>query len=216
MNSKKLMFAVSICLVLLSVGYTASGEENTHKEPGAFSRQNPYKTGIVFNTTDILLDVESYQGGIGLKRFFKDTWAYRASFGFGYSNTEDSWQISYGSTFEYHFTTGRISPYTGFYFDVGYASYRDETDSVNWTKVWSIPISTGPIIGVEVEIFNILSLFVEYSIALDIVYTSTTNSDGGFETKESSTHYGVNAGMGNDSKIGIVIYFNREFKRYKQ
>ena len=213
---KMIVLLVSTISLVISLGYMSFAEEYAQYKHGMFSKQNPYKTGIIFNVNDILLDVESYQGGIGLKRYFNDSWAYRAAFDFGYSNSSDSWLISVGNTFEYHFISGRISPYVGGYFDIGYASYKDETDSENWTKVWSIPISTGPLLGIEFEIFNVLSLFVEYSIAFDLIYTSTITSVAGIETKDSTTGYGINTGMGNESKIGIVIYFNRKFKRNRQ
>ena len=194
----------------------SDSQEIEKTKDGWFSIENPYKTGIIFNVSSILLDVESYQGGIGIKRYFKDPWAYRLAFDFGYSNSSNSWLVSIGNTFEYHITTGRISPYIGVYFDIGYATYKDETDADNWTKVTSIPISTGPVLGVEIEVFNVLSLFAEYSIAFDFTHTTTTESVAGFETKDSATHYGVNTGLGNDSKIGIIIYFNRKFKRNRQ
>ena len=211
--NKNAVTLIIVTVIVLSFFSYAHAKEKGDKEPGMFSRENPYKTGIIFNVNDILLDVESYQGGIGLKRYFKDAWAYRAAFDFGYSNSSDSWLISVGNTFEYHFITGRISPYVGVFFDIGYASYKDETDSDNWTKVWSIPFSTGPLIGVEFEIFNVFSLFVEYSVAFDLTYTSTITSVAGDETRNSVTNYGINAGMGNESKIGIIIYFNRKFQR---
>ena len=123
-------------VIVLFFFSNALAEENADKAPGMFTRENPYKTGIIFNVNSIMLDVESYQGGIGLKRYFRDKWAYRAAFDFGYSNSSNSWLVSIGNTFEYHFITARISPYVGIYFDIGYASYKDESDSENWTKVW--------------------------------------------------------------------------------
>ena len=194
----------------------AFAKEKGDEGPGMFSRDNPYKTGIIFNVNDILLDVESYQGGIGLKRYFSDQGAYRAAFNFGYSNSSNSWLVSVGNTVEHHFVTGQISPYIGGFLDIGYASYKDEIDAANWTKVTSIPLSAGPVLGVEVEIFNVLSLFAEYSIALDFTYTITKESVAGSESKDTTTDYGVSTGMGNDAKIGVIIYFNRVFKRNKK
>ena len=213
-SMKRAAKTVFIILVIFLVFYSyLLAIEDGEREPGMFSKENPYKTGIIFNVSSILLEAESYQGGIGIKRYFKEDWAYRAAIDFGYSSSSNSWLVSFGNTFEYHVSSGNISPYVGFFFDIGYATYKDETDSQNWTKVWSVPFSTGPLLGVEIKIFNVLSLFVEYGIAFDLVYTSTTNSVNGIETDESTQSYGVNTGMGNDSKIGIVIYFNREFKR---
>jgi len=201
---------------IMLLSFNAFAEERGNKEPGIFSRENPYKTGIIFNVDDILLDVESYQGGIGLKRYFKDQGAYRVALDFEYSNSFDSLLVSLGNTLEYHIITGRISPYIGGYFDIGYARYKDETDSDNWTKSWSIPLSTGPVFGVEIEVFNVLSLFAEYSLAFDLTYTTTTTSIAGSETTDSTTNYSVDTGLGNDSKIGIVIYFNRVYKKNKK
>lgn len=210
-----LLVFFSFSFIAVSVIYAKDNDsEKIEKtKDGWFSTENPYKTGIIFNVTDILLDLDSYQGGIGIKRYFKDPWAYRLAFDFGYSNSSNSWLISLGNTLEYHIITGRISPYIGGYLDIGYASYKDEIDTDNWTKVTSIPISTGPILGVEIEVFNVLSLFAEYSVAFDFTYTTDTVSVAGSETKDSTTNYGVNTGIGNDSKIGVIIYFNRIYKK---
>ncbi|MFW6139180.1 MAG: hypothetical protein ACOC7U_08405 [Spirochaetota bacterium] len=214
---KKVFIVMAILfLVGMVIGTQASAEGKNNKEPGIFSRKNPHKTGLIFNVNDILLDVDSYQGGVGLKRYWKEKMAYRAMFDFGYSKSSSSWLVSAGGTVEHHFIPGQISPYIGGFLDAAFTWYKDETDADNWTKVASIPISAGPVLGLEVAVFNVLSLFAEYSITLDFTYTITKQSVAGSESKDTSTDFGVSTGMGNDAKIGVVVYFNRVFKRSKK
>ena len=55
----------------------------------------------------------------------------------------------------------------------------------------------------EVFLFDFLSVFAEYSLAAD--FTLTTN----LQTAQTTFDYLVDTRMGNDSKLGIVLYFMR-------
>lgn len=215
--TRKRIILIFVLLSSYLCGVSLYGEVQEESNPiNNIYTQNAEKTGIIFNVNDILLDLDSYQGGIGFKRYFTDSLAYRAAFDFSYSDSSSSLLVSLGNTLEYHFIRGRISPYIGAFIDVVYASYRDEIDSDNWSQVMSIPVSIGPLFGVEVAIFEFLSLFVEYSIIFDYTTTITNQSVGGSESKATESIFSVDTGIGNDSKIGIVIYFNRIFEPGKK
>jgi hypothetical protein len=171
--------------------------------------QNAKKAGIIFNVSNILLDVESYQGGIGFKWFFKDTLAYRGSFDFGYSDSSSALHITLGNTLEYHFVLGRVSPYVGAFLNFGYTRYEEEFDSSSWSKVKSIPISAGPVLGVEVSIFQFLTIFAEYRLSFEYNHTTVYQYVDTSESQEKESSFNVSTGLGNDAKIGVVVYFNR-------
>ncbi len=74
-------------------------------------------------------------------------------------------------------------------------------------KVTTIPLSAGPIFGVEVYVFNFLSLFAEYSMTVSYTTTITQQSVAGIATENTDSDFGTEIGIGNNSKIGIVLYF---------
>jgi len=205
--------SIAVIVILVFLGVPSAWvfcQDTAQKEKNEDAlKKNDKKTGIIFNVTDILLDLESYQGGVGIKRYSTDSLAYRVSFDFNYTDKSSSWLLVLGNTLEYHFIRGRVSPYFGGFLDIGYATYKDESDSNNWTKVSSIPLSIGPIFGVEVNIFEFLALFAEYSVSFDYTTTKTTTSDAGSESVQKESGFSIGTGMGNESKIGVVIYFNR-------
>jgi len=59
------------------------------------------------------------------------------------------------------------------------------------------------------NIFDFLSLFAEYSFSINYTNTTTKQSVTGVVSKDSSSDFSVATEMGNDSKIGIALYFNR-------
>jgi len=204
-----------IILILICVpSVVVCGEEKlkNEKKEDLFI-QNAKKTGIIFNVNDILLDIESYQGGIGLKRYTSDSFAYRVSIDFSYTNDANSILVALNNTFEYHLVSGRVSPYLGAFFNIEYAAYKNTTDAENWTKVVSVPVSVGPVFGVELNIFEFLALFAEYGVSFAYTSVKTTTSVSSVESVEKETNFSINTGLGNEAKIGVVIYFNRIEKK---
>jgi len=82
-----------------------------------------YDIGVIFNTDDLLLDYESYQGGMGIKIAGEKN-AYRLLVDVFYSTASDSTALTLGGAYERHFIQGRVSPYFGGYLTAGYASTR--------------------------------------------------------------------------------------------
>ncbi len=150
--------------------------------------------GLIFNTSDILLGLESYQGGVGMK-FVWGNIALRGTFDLLYNGSGDSFAINGGVTLEYHLIRGPISPYVGGLVSGGYTTVKDVSTS--------IPVSMGAIAGVEVFLFDFLSFFAEYCLAADLTWGTDLATD------KDTFDYLIDTRMGNNSKLGIVIYLQK-------
>jgi hypothetical protein len=153
-----------------------------------------FDCGIIFNTSDILLSLESYQGGIGMK-FGWGNIALRGTFDVLYNGSADAFNINGGIGLEYHLFKGPVSPYVGAIVSAGYMWQKDVSTE--------IPVTIGAIAGAEVFIFDFLSFFAEYCLAADLTWkTDEATGDDTFD-------YLIDTRMGNNSKLGIVIYLQR-------
>ena len=170
--------------------------------------------GLIFNFDLDNFDFESYQGGVGAKYYIGQKLAYRGLFSYQYINNSHSTKLTLGNSLEYHFLDGRLSPYAGGALDLGYGKVKGEIDADNWTEVAIRSMRVGPIIGVEMVVLDWLSLFVEYTVALEFSRTTTRTSIGGTVTETSGDDFIVNTGLGNDAMIGVVLYFNRIGKKW--
>jgi hypothetical protein len=167
--------------------------------------------GIIFNTDSLLLDYESYQGGIGAK-LYDGPLAYRLTTDLYLSTISESRAITLGLGAEYHFSNGRVSPYAGGYVLGSFAKARDEATSQSWTETRTIDMGFGGILGVELFVTRFLSLFAEYDLGLTYSSVSTTESIAGQRNTTQTADWTLDLGVGNESKIGIVIYLYRERK----
>ena len=204
---KKKLFVMILIFIIGFIYNMSAFAQEKRKKTKIFSIEDKNNTGLIFNVNDIRMDIESYQGGVGIKHFYKDKTAYRGSLDFSYSDSSSTWVFNLGNSIERHLIEGRVSPYIGVLLDVGFIRYKTETDADNWTKSTAIPLSAGPIFGVEVTIFNYLSLFAEYSMTVSYTRNITQQSVAGVVTKDSDGDFSTEIGIGNESKIGIVLYF---------
>jgi hypothetical protein len=93
--------------------------------------------------------------------------------------------------------------------EAGVIRQKTETDSDNWTENYSYIFSTGAVLGVEVFILEYLSFFAEYSLSYEgSISTSSTSDDGTVTDIDPVYDYSIDTGMGNEAKIGIVIYLD--------
>ena len=203
----KLKGIISVVIIVFTTAAILSAEEKGLWE-GNKPEAGKYDIGIIFNTTDVLLNIESYQGGVGMKiggekitfRFMLDLLI----------NTDLSpFSISAEVALEKHFISGLISPYWGGLMEVGYTSLTNKVDADNWTQAITIPLSLGGIFGIELFIFEFLSLFVEYNLKLSLALNISKSSLAGAVSTTNEYTYNLNLGMGNNSMIGIVIYLTR-------
>ena len=68
--------------------------------------------GIIFNTNDLTLGLQSYQGGLGAKIGWGSLYL-RGLFDFTVNGSSQSFAIDGGAALEYHLIPGPISPYIG-------------------------------------------------------------------------------------------------------
>lgn len=165
--------------------------------------------GFIFNTSNIFLDIESYQAGFGAKAILEDDLALRFLVDGYYSSSTDTFSISLGTAVEKHFRRQRVSPYWGGFIELGFMRQFEEFDSDNWTENLHFPLSAGVILGVEFFIFENVSLFAEYNLVFEGSITSSTYSESGVETEyDPEFSYSIDTGIGNEAMLGIIIYLD--------
>jgi hypothetical protein len=196
-------FAVSLLLLTALSSGALHADSN---EPETTS--SPLDVGLIFNIDGLALDFESYQGGLGVK-LGKNSLAFRVLFDLFLSSTVDrvSWSLDVGTSFEYHFVKGALSPYVGAYISLGYALQKDEISDDTYTLLRSIPVSIGPLFGIEMFPLDFLSVFLEYAVQFEYNFVMTETSIAGSVTNERDDELSINTALGNSTKLGIVIYF---------
>jgi hypothetical protein len=192
-NAKRLACAGMIVISMAAVSVHADDQASgTIQKPSP--ALGPNDLGLIFSTDNILLGLESYQAGLGVKIGWGKI-CLRGAFDFLINGASRSFSLNIGATGEYHLAPGPISPYVGGYAQIGYMYQGD--------LLCAFPFSIGAVAGVEVFIFDFLSIFVEYCLALD--FTVTTD----LQTSQTTFDYLVDTRLGNGAKLGIVLYFMR-------
>ncbi len=134
MVRKKYCVIIIVLLGILIYSTNIFAEEKS-KIQKIFSIEDTKNTGLIFNVNDVLLDIESYQGGLGVKHFYNDKIAYRGSLDFSYADSSNTLILNLGNSIEYHSVKGRVSPYIGGLLDAGLIRYKTEIDPDNWKKL---------------------------------------------------------------------------------
>jgi hypothetical protein len=168
--------------------------------------------GVILSTQSLLFDIDSYQGGIGAK-ISVGQFVVRGMADLLINTDFNPFSITLGATLEKHFLHGPISPYWGVFAEAGFTQLKTEFDADNWTRQITLPFTVGGLIGIEIFIFDFLSLFVEYGLPLTLGIETTQASVGGSVTSSSKFIYKVDLGLSNQSMIGIVLYFTRKKPR---
>ena len=111
-----------------------------------------------------------------------------------------------GVALEKHLAPGKASPYIGGFTHLSFTTQKTTTDDDNWTQNMSIPISAGGLLGVEFFLLENFSIFAEYVLAADVGISINKTSTAG--VVESTTDYTIalDSRIGNNSKLGVVIY----------
>lgn len=202
MNSRRL--AIFILILLPIAALEAQGTRASDK-PAAEAKPVPIP-GFIFNVSNILLDVEEYRGGVGV-RFLYPAYALRASLGGGYSSANDSLEIAASGTFEKPFYVGRVTPLWGINTVLGYEQERSAVDADNWSITRSVSASMGGVLGLEFHITDYVSLMVEYELAASLAWTGFTRAvDGVAAPAATSVNYDVSTRLGNGGGISLVLY----------
>jgi hypothetical protein len=167
-----------------------------------------YDLGFVLNAQNLLLDIESYEGGIGVK-ISKGKLVFRGAADLLINTDFNPFSITLGAALEKHFLPGPISPYWGVFAELGFTRLRTEIDADNWSQQLTYPLTFGALLGIEIFVFNFLSLFVEFGLPVMLGIDATDESVAGSVTHSSKFLYNVDLGLANQSMIGVVIYIMR-------
>ncbi len=166
-------------------------------DPPAKAAGRPLDLGIIFNINNPLQNLESYQGGLGIKAMFGEH-AVRTLVNISFDSTAGSFAVNLGAAYEYHLFPEPVSPYLGLAAKAGYMR-QDSNVAV-------VPISAGAVLGAEIFILDFLSVFAEYEVSFSASWLTDLTSS------VTTTNYWLSTGLGNDGKIGIVLYFQRARK----
>jgi len=167
--------------------------------------------GILFSTNDILFDIEGYQQGLGVK-ISLDKWVIRAAADILLSTgiNPSAFSLSLGGVLERHFLPGPLSVYWGPSLETGVTISTNKFDEDNWTQDMALPLLTvGAVFGVEVYIFEFLSVFVEYQAALALGLNIDRISTAGSMSSDQQFTSTLQTDLGNSGMFGIVFYIVR-------
>jgi hypothetical protein len=189
-----------IAIVILIIITPPLSAEGGSLIPNVSTTKGPFDLGAIFNTSDLVFGLQSYQGGLGAKIGW-GKFALRGLFDFTINGSSQSYAVDLGTTVEYHFIPGPISPYLGGTVSLGYMTESNVTSAFT--------CSLGAVAGIEVFVFDFLSIFAEYEVAADL-----TNSTD-LQTSQSTFDYLIDTRMGNSASLGVVIYFMRSAAKTK-
>ncbi len=189
-----------IAMVILAIITPPLCAEGGSLIPNVSTTKGPVDVGAIFNTSNLLFGLESYQAGLGAKIGWGKL-DLRGLFDFTINGSSQSYAVDLGTTVEYHFIPGPVSPYVGASVSLGYMTQSNITSAVTG--------SLGAVAGIEVFILDFLSVFAEYEVAADL--TDTTD----LQTSQSTFDYLINTRMGNNASLGVVIYFMRSEAKTK-
>ena len=180
---------------LFAVGKPAAGERDL---------------GVIFNTNDILLDLESYQGGVGAK-IGLGQYVLRPMADILLNTDFNPFSLTLGAVLEKHILPGPVSVYWGPSLEMGVTILNNRFDADNWTQniAWEL-LSAGCVAGFELFIFDFLSVFAEYNLALTLGLNTDRMSVAGVESSTTEFTYKLDLGLGNSAMFGIVVYLTRK------
>ena len=146
------------------------------------------KLGLVFNLWDMTVvgtnSSDGLSAGAGMKYWLSDKMAIRGLLEFVYDrdSTADTTDTFFGlsAAFEYHFITGKVSPYAGGL--VGTLIQGGDTSNLS--------LILAGLFGVELRVMDVLGLFAEYQL--------------GFFIDEPVTQ--IFLGAGNNAMFGVIVY----------
>ena len=206
MKAKRLI--VLVLLVLGCVAAFPAGKTSLFSggKPAAGERD----LGVIFNTNDILLDLESYQGGVGAK-IGLGQYVLRPMADILLNTDFNPFSLTLGAVLEKHILPGPVSLYWGPSLEMGVTILNNRFDADNWTQniAWEL-LSAGCVAGFELFIFDFLSVFAEYNLALTLGLNTDRMSVAGVESSTTEFTYKLDLGLGNSAMFGIVVYLTRK------
>ncbi len=193
-------------------------EGGTRAEAGDGEKRS-VTPGLIFNTSNLLLDLNAYQGGvagspyragIGAKFDFS-SFALRGLFSFRLENAntdndDNNVDLTLGVSAQLPFFHGRVTPYWGGFVDGTRAKEIRGSETTVETTTTVIGGALGPFVGAEFFILEYLSVFAEYALAFEMTRTTVITDTGDDTDEEQTTNYRIGTRLGNAGSLGIVIY----------
>ena len=193
---------IGLALLFFLVGLTpAFGQDD--------AKPAPERTlGILFSTSNILMDIGTYGTGVGLG-WYRPENAIRA-FGSGVaSNSSSTLTTEAGVARVGYLDQARVSPYWIVSGSAGFLTQKSETGPDNWTRTTTLNATAGMGLGAEVFILDFLSVFADYQLLADVSRAQTRESVGGAVTQgEATWTYVIQTALGNTSRLGLAIYLD--------
>ncbi len=207
---KKITIFFITMLILFVLVHTNVFSQVDEPEVQSFSgdEEKSYTPGIIFNTSNILLDLKEYQSGVGIKLRGEDA-SIRGLFSISYESSNDEFDTNIGITYERPFFAGRVAPYWGIAGKVGFNLDKDETDSDNWMNTTSITGNLSAVFGTEVYLYEFLSVFAEYNLGASVSRVKVLQSSSGTETENTNINFSIGTELGNEASLGVVIYLEK-------
>jgi hypothetical protein len=202
---RRIIFSVLLFFVLPISSMGANGKSVRENLSATLWNRD---LGIILNTHSLLFDIDSYKGGIGAK-LSSGSFVLRGAADLRFDTGFNPFSVTLDVGMEKHFLPGPISPYWGIFVDVGFTQLTE----ADGTRYITFPLTVGPLLGIEIFIFDFLSVFVEFSLPLTLGIETTQTSVAGSVTSSSKFIYGLDLGLSNQSMLGIVIYLTR--KRFR-
>lgn len=198
------LFVLSV--IVNSQALAQDRSANSGGDTAAAERDEPNRAvGLLFNSENVLLDLDDYQGGVGLKVVYP-RFAIRGVLGFAYEHDSETSAIAGGITFEKPIVRALVTPYWGAMIRTDYSRERNETDADNWIESATTGVVLGPIFGGELTITNNLGVFAEYQLVGRFSRTKIETSTNGATDTASNRDLQFGTELGNQGSIGIVVY----------
>lgn len=194
---------VALAVSIVAAGVTAQPAEDEEAPPWWQGGTG----GIVFNYAGSSINLESYQGGLGFK-LQKAEIGHRIHADAFFALDSNIIDLGIGYTRERHLHSGIAEPYLGFTVRTQIVRRRNELGGDSWQSTISIPLAVGPVLGVELRPTEFLGIFAEYELIASASAEITRSSEGGTDTQFDAF---ADAAMGNNGRIGLVVYFPLDF-----
>ena len=89
--------------------------------------------------------------------------------------------------------------------DGGFMSLGFATQSFDTTVLYNVPISAGPVFGVELMLFDFFSIFAEYELKFSLDINTVESA----LIRTTDSVFTLNTAIGNGAKLGVIFYFSR-------
>jgi hypothetical protein len=161
--------------------------------------------GLLYSASNLLLDLQSYEGGVGIL-FQPPKQDIRLSADILYTSNSDSFEAGFGLAFLYPLLESRVQPYWGGIFHLDIVTTKTGTDT-DWTRTTNIPAKLSLLFGTEFFLLPHVSVFAEYQLGINVDTMITSSSSGGVVGDPSADlSFEIGSGLGNNGMLGITIY----------